>query len=96
MKSECGQQVGGLDPVGREPEMGHGDPAGFLGIIGKIGLGIHVRVFTDDLDGVFVGADRPVSTEAPEFAPHRSLRETDQFLRPVQETCGSHHLQCPR
>ena len=67
------QKIRRLDSFRREPEMAHGDSPGLLGIIGKIGLGIHVRVFSDDLDGVFIGSNRAVCTQAPEFTPHRSL-----------------------
>ena len=73
-------EVGFIDQIGRrnrrlaKAQVGYGDTAGFLGIIGKICLGIHVRMVADDLDSRLVGADRTITTEAPEFAGRRASR----------------------
>ena len=46
--------------MGREPQVTHGNAAGFLGIVGKVRLREHIRILTDDLDGVLVGAYRSI------------------------------------
>ena len=79
------QQVGRLNPVGREPQMRHGDAAGLFGIVGKICLREHIRIFTDDLDGVLVGAYGSVGPQAPEFAAHRSFGRGIKLFGPFRE-----------
>ena len=39
---------------------------GFLGVVHKISLREQVCVFTDDLDGVFIGTHRAIGAEAEE------------------------------
>ncbi len=48
--------------------------AGFFGIIGKISLGKHIRVITNDFDCALVCAYGSVSSQPPEFALHSSFR----------------------
>ena len=61
------------DGLFAEAQVGNGDAAGLLGVIGEIALGIHIRMVTDDLDGALVGANGTVGTQAPEFAALGSL-----------------------
>ena len=61
-------QVRGLDWLGTKAQVRHRQSAGLLGIVVEIALGIVVGLFTDDLDGVFIGADRAVRTQAKEEA----------------------------
>ena len=56
------------DGVFAEAEVGNGDAAGFLGVIGEVALGIEVCVVADDFDGALVGAYGAVTAKAPEFA----------------------------
>ena len=66
-------EVRTADRIRTEAQMGNGDAAGFLGVIRKVALGVHIGVVADDLDGVLVGADRAVRTEAPEFARYSAV-----------------------
>ena len=63
-------QVGGLDGLLAEAQVGDRDAAGLLGVVGEIGLRVHVGVVADDLDRTLVGADRAVGAQAPELALH--------------------------
>ncbi|KAF5044330.1 hypothetical protein DSECCO2_492900 [anaerobic digester metagenome] len=67
-------QIGGLDGLLAETQVGHGDAAGLLGIVGEVALGVHVGVVADDLDGFLVGADGAVGAQAPELALHGAGR----------------------
>ena len=67
-------QIGGLDRLFAKAQVRHGHPAGLFGVIGEIGLGVHVGVVADDLDGALVGADGAVRAQAPELALYRSGR----------------------
>ena len=69
-----GDEVRRADRQFTETQMGYGDAAGLLGVVGKISLGVHVGVVTDNLDGALVGADRTITAEAPEFAVDRTGR----------------------
>ena len=70
----AGDEVGIIDEIRHldrriaKAQMRYGDAAGFLGIISKISLSIHIGVIADDLDGTLIGADCTVGTEAPELA----------------------------
>ena len=46
----------------------YGKAAGLLGVVGEVALRVHVGVVADDLDGVLVGADGTVGTQAVEHA----------------------------
>ncbi len=59
-------QVRGVDRLFAEAEVRDGDGAGFLGVIDEVGLGKVLGGLADDLDGVLVGADGAVGTEAEE------------------------------
>ena len=52
-----GYQIASTDRLMSETKMGTGNTAGFLGIILKICLNIHISVVTDDLNGVLVGTN---------------------------------------
>ena len=60
-------EVGAADGTFPETQVGDGQAPGFFGIIFKISLGRHVRMISDDLDGIFRGADSAVSSQSPEF-----------------------------
>ena len=60
-------EVGGLDGLLAEAEMGDCDSAGFLRVVGKIPLGVEIRLVADDLDGVLVRAHGAVGAETPEL-----------------------------
>ena len=83
-----GEQIRGLDLVGRKAQMRHGDAAGFLGVIGKVSLGEHARVLADDLDGVFVRPHRAVGAKTPELASHRSLGGRIDLRPQIQRGVG--------
>ncbi len=53
-------EVGFADRIGTETEMGNGHAAGFLGIVSKVSLGVHIRVVANDFNGALVGADGTV------------------------------------
>ena len=59
-------KIGGTDRSFSETKIRNGNAAGLLGVIGKICLRIHIRVITDDLNGILVGSDCTVSTKTPE------------------------------
>ena len=61
-------QIGGLDGLFAEAEVGHCDTAGLLGVIIEVCLCIHIGVVADDLDGVLVGTDSTVCAQTPELA----------------------------
>ena len=63
-----GAQVGAADQVRPEAQVRHRDGAGLLRVIHEVTLRVIVRVGSDDLDGVLVGADRAVRAEAVEHA----------------------------
>ena len=55
-------------------QMADRDRAGFLGVVNEISLGIEVRFFADDLDGVFVGSDRAVGAKPEEYGSEYIIR----------------------
>ena len=77
-------QVGGTDVLLAETQVRGGHGAGLLGVVDEVGLGVVAGLFADDLDGVLVGADGAVGTEAEE---HRLV---DAFHRVL---VGVVHLQ---
>ena len=83
----AGDEVGLVDQVGRtdrvfaEAQVGDRDAAGLLGVIGEVGLGVHVGMVADDLDRVLVGADGAVGAEAPEAGGDGAwLGDVDGFV----------------
>ena len=64
--------------------MRDGNTAGFFRIIGKIGLGIHIGVVTDNFDSAFVGPYGSVGPKAPEFALHGAFRRHVQAVADIQ------------
>jgi hypothetical protein len=81
-------QVGGLNRALAEAQMADRDAARFLGIIGEVGLGVHIGVVADDLDGAFVGPDRAVGAQPPEFALHGALLRDIEALFHRQRSLG--------
>ena len=70
-----------MDGIVTKAQVGNGDAPGFFGVIGKIALGIHVRLVANDFDGTLVGADRAVAPKAPEKAAARTLgRNVEGFF----------------
>ena len=61
-----GDEVGGLDRVRAETQVRNRLRAGFVRVVDEIALCAETGVLGDDLDGVLVGADRAVRTEAIE------------------------------
>ena len=59
-------QVRGDDLVLAETQVRNGHGTGFLRVVDKVALGGVVRLGADDLDGVFVGADRAVRAKTVE------------------------------
>ena len=67
-------QVCRFDRFLTKTKVRHGHTTGFLGVIIKICLSIHISVITDDLDGVLVSSNSTVSTQSPELAVDGSFR----------------------
>ncbi len=71
----AGDKAGPVDQVGRvdrpraEAHMRDGNGAGFFRVVNEVALGIHRRVFADDLDRVLAGPDRPVAAQPVEHRP---------------------------
>ena len=80
-------QVGRLNRLLSETQMGHGDTAGLLGIIIKISLRVHVCVIADNLDGVLVRSDRTIRAKSPELAVDGSFRCGNKI-----RTCGQRKI----
>src|SRR5262245_11709072 len=63
-------EICAFDEIGRtnwlraKPEMGDRRGTRLFGIVHKISLSVIVSVLADDFDGIFVGADGAVGTEA--------------------------------
>ena len=53
-------KIRACDRLFAKSEMRHRDAAGFLRIIGKISLSIHVRLIADDFNGTLICADRTI------------------------------------
>ena len=69
--------------------MGHSNAAGFLGVIVKVCLCIHIGVVTDDLDGVLVCTYGTVCAKSPEFAVDGSFRSCYQRSANRQRQIGN-------
>ena len=70
-------------------QVGPGQAAGFFPVIFEISLDVEVRVVTDDLNCILVGANRSVGANAPELAAHRSFRHNIDFI-PIRERMMGH------
>ena len=57
-------EIGRADRLGAKTQMRNRDRTRFFGIVNKIALGEIVRVFSDDFDGIFIGAHSTVRTQA--------------------------------
>ncbi len=73
-KIRLGDKVGGFDRLLAEAQVADGQAAALFGIIGEVALCVKIGVVTDDLDGIFVGADSAVGAETPELAADGRLR----------------------
>ena len=71
-------QVCGFDRFLTETQVRHGHTAGFLGVIIKVCLSIHIGVIADDLDGVLVSAYGTVCAQSPELAVDGAFRSGNQ------------------
>ena len=71
-KARAADEIGGPDGVGTETQVRDGDGTGFLRVVDKITLRVVLGSLPDDLDGVFVGADRAIRAEAIEESAHRT------------------------
>jgi hypothetical protein len=69
-------EVRSVDGVRAEAQVRDGEPAGLLGVVDEVGLGVHLGVGAEDLDGVLVGPDRAVRAQPVEDGPQR-LRVLD-------------------
>ena len=78
------QQIRGTNLTLAETQMRNGQTAGFLRIVEEIALCILIGVITDDLNGLFVCADRAVGTESPELATGRAFLADMQDFRLIQ------------
>ena len=67
-------QVCRLDRLLAKAQVGHGYAARLFGVIVKICLRIHIRVVTDNLDGVLVCSYGTVRAKTPELTVGRSFR----------------------
>ena len=65
-ETSLGDQIAGVQRLGTEAEVGGGDGAGLLRVIDEVALGEVIGLLTDDFDGVLVGADGAVGSEAVE------------------------------
>src|SRR4249919_2646034 len=61
-------EIGRADWTGTEAEVRGRPRSGFLRVIDEEALCVASRVFTDDLDRILVGANRPVGSETVEDA----------------------------
>ena len=68
-----GDQIGFHDGFLTETQVGYGNTAGLFGVVGKIALGIHVRMVADNFDSALISANSAVGTQAPELAALGSL-----------------------
>ena len=62
-------QPRGGDGVRTEAQVRGRQPAGLLRVVDEVGLGVHLRVLSEDLHGVLVRPDRPVGPDAVEDRP---------------------------
>ena len=81
-------QIGGFDRALTETKVRHGNTAGFLGVIIKVCLRIHVCVITNDLDGVLICAYRTVCAQSPELTVDGSFRCGNQRSANFQRQIG--------
>ena len=63
-------QIGGFNRVVRKSEVRRCHGAGFAAVVNKVALAVFAGVFGDNLNGVLVGADRPVCTQTEEHGAH--------------------------
>ena len=80
--------VGGLDGPFAKAQVGNGEAAGLLGVVGEVGLHVHIGVIADDLDGVLVGAHGAVRAQAVELAGDGALGRGVVLLAQFQRAVG--------
>ena len=88
-KIRAADQIGGTDRFRPEPQMRHGHAAGFLGIINEITLGVIVRAFADDFDGILVRAHRAVGAQAVKHRANHIVRLGRKFVVHRQAGAGN-------
>ena len=64
-------QVGGLNRLGSETQVGSRLGTGLLRVVDEVALGVGVGVRSEDLDGVLVSTDGAVRTHAVEHCADR-------------------------
>ena len=57
-----------------ETQMGYGNTAGFLGVVGEVALSVHIGLVADDFDSALVGTYGTIGTQAPEHAGGGAFR----------------------
>ena len=82
-------QVSRLNCFLTETQVGHGYAAGFLGVIVKICLRIHVCVVSDNLNRVLICANSTVSSESPELTVDGSFRSGNRVFFYFQRKVGN-------
>ena len=88
-KSSLMDQVGGFDRFLTETQVRHGNTAGFLGVIIKVCLCVHICIVTNDLDGVLVSTYSTVSSQTPELTVDSSFRSGNQRSAYFQRQIGN-------
>ncbi len=87
-KVSLADQIGSLNRALAEAQVGNGQAAGFLGVVLVVTLRVHVRMVTDDLDAVLVGANGTVGTKAVELAADQILGSDVQLFPDGQGGVG--------
>ena len=81
-------EVGGFDGLVPEPQVRNGKTARLFGIVEEIALRVLVGMVADNLDGVFVRADRAVAAQAVELAAHSALGRGVDKLGEIERRVG--------
>ena len=61
-------QIAGANAIGTKTQVRDGDCTGFFRVVNKVPLSVKVGAVANNLDAVFVGADRAVRAQAIEQA----------------------------
>ena len=79
-----GHEVRGADGRVAEAQVGAGEAAGLLGVVGEVSLAVLVGVVADDLHAVLVGTHGTVGTEAVELSLEHASAAKSDFLHSGQ------------
>ena len=82
-------QIRGLYRYLTETQVGYGQTARLLGVVGEVALSVHIGVVADDLDGVLVSANGTVGAQAVEHARDGAFRRGDDLLAQGQGGAGN-------